>query len=196
MPGPGCTWEQELYFNPNDGHFLFKIKDLYSCADHVMLSSSYHNAGCHNREEPIVACQYATKSIAWKDILHNHPPLARLVVEHFFFRWKCLRMVVEFGASLSCPSAAVRKVYNQWPFYTQRNPKYLAQAMNNFLKLRFQWSVAEKGSALANKGQEFLTRYPDATIEMFQKLLESNTKYWGPPHFGELCIQWKMWKKT
>ena len=182
MPSPGRL-EQEQYFNPNDGHFLFKIKDLYSCGDHVVLSSNYHTAGCHNKEE-VVTCQYARKSVPWKQIVHNHPPPARPTAEQFLFRWKCQKMVVECGASLSSHSVAIRKVYKHWPFYTDRNPRYLVMAMNSILRKRFQWSIAEKGSNLAKKGQEFLAKFSDT--DQFQKHLESNTKYWGPPNFGEL----------
>ena len=182
MPGPDRL-EQKLYFNPNDGHFLVKIKDLYSCGDHVVLSSSYHTANCHNREE-VVACQYTKKTFPLEEIVHSHPPPARPTAEQFLFRWKCLIMVVEFGASLPCHSVAVRKVYKHWPFYTQRNPKYLAHVMDSILRKRFQWSIAEKGSFLAKKGQEFVAKFSDT--DKFEKLLESNTKYWGPPSFGKL----------
>ena len=190
VPGP-AKWEQELYFNPNDGHFLFKLKDLYSCADQVVLGSDNHHAGCGNKEEA-VTCQYAKKSVPSKQIVHNHPPPARPIAEYFLFRWKCLKMVVEMGASLLCSTDAVRTVYKHWPFYMQRNAKYLCQAMSKVLKLRLLWSTAKKGTELAKKGEEFLAKFPDASIETFQKLLESNKKFWGPPHFGKLCIQWKI----
>ena len=188
MPGPD-RWEQELYFNPNDGHFLFKIKDLYSCADHFVLSGSYHTARCHNKEK-VVTCQYAKKSVPWKQMVHSHLPPARPTSEQFLFRWKCLKMVVEFGAKLPCHSVVVRKVYKHWPFYTQRNPRYLAHVMESILRTRFQWSIAENESELAKKGQEFLAKFYET--DKFQKLLESNTKYWGPPHFGKLLYNVKF----
>ena len=63
MPGPG-QWEHEQ-FNPNDGHFFFQLKDLYSCGDHIVLSSSYHTAICHNKDK-VVTCQYAKKSVPYQ----------------------------------------------------------------------------------------------------------------------------------
>ena len=122
-------------------------------------------------------------------ILHSHPPPARPTSEQFLFRWKCLKMVVEFGAKLPCHSVVVRKVYKHWPFYTQRNnPKYLAQVMDSILRTRFQWSIAKNGSELAKKGQKFLDKFSET--DKFQKLLESNTKYWDPPHLGKLLYKY------
>ena len=46
--------------------------------------------------------------------------------------------------------------------------------MDSILRTRFQWSIAENGSDLTKKGQDFLDKFSET--DKYQKLLESNTK--------------------
>ena len=169
---------REVYFNRNDGHFVIKVGNFYKCGDNVTVYCSSHNKSCSNKPT-VPICQYSNKIVPLEKLVHNHPPPTRHNVEFFLFRWKCLQMVIDKFFFAPPQLDLIREVYEKWPFYFPRNIRNICRKLSATLMKRSRattWS----------KRKDFLEKYPS---DRFQNIMESNTNYWGPPHFGKIhCI--------